>query len=164
MTSQPRSFFAFLRRETGSILVETVVVLPVLTILSIGVLEFGNVLWQRHQLQTGVRDAARYWSRCPNFTTDAVCEQIAENIAFFGRPDGDRSLHDLRVPGWYQAPGGANDHLTIDPATRPAEPDLDDVFRVTGAVDYQGSPVIGALGLSGAIKIQYYFEGRYLEW
>jgi len=67
----------------GALLTETLIVVPVITIFAVGILEFGNVFWQRHQVQVGVRDAARYWSRCRAAAPFNTCSpEIAQNLAF----------------------------------------------------------------------------------
>lgn len=161
--NRKRSIFrgAFRKDEKGSILVEALLLLPIITIFSIGVLEFGNVLWQRQQLQTGVRDAARYWSRCRPATADfaSVCSaDIARNIAFYGNPTG---TGNTRVPGWDQ-----NSQLTLTPASKsdfPAVPAQTDKVVVTGTVNYNGSPLVSVLNLS-LITIEYTHEERYMGW
>lgn len=128
--------------------------LPVITIFSVGMLEFGNVLWQRHQIQVGVRDAARYWSRCrPDFSDCSLAK--ARNIAFYGNPAGSGSL---RVPGWH----GAGD-LSVSPVTPPGAPTVSDIVTVTGSNDYIGSPLFSVLELS-VIEISYTHTERYLGW
>ncbi|MGC9370868.1 MAG: TadE/TadG family type IV pilus assembly protein [Paracoccaceae bacterium] len=148
--------------ERGSVLVEALLLLPVLTIFTIGVLEFGNVLWQRHQVQTGVRDAARYWSRCqpahpsvsPPF--NSWCSvSIAQNIAFYGTPDGSGPP---RVPGWTDPAD-----LTISPVPQPSNPGPTDVVTVTGTLEYNGSPLFGVLNIS-ILEIEYSHSERYLGW
>ncbi|MBT8458711.1 MAG: pilus assembly protein, partial [Boseongicola sp.] len=52
------------KEQDGVVLVEALLALPILSLITFGILEFGNVMWQRQQLQVGVRDAARYWTRC----------------------------------------------------------------------------------------------------
>lgn len=148
----------FCRDEGGSVLAEALLLLPVLTIFSIGVLEFGNVLWQRHQVQTGVRDAARYWSRCQPLTPafQSWCSvSIARNIAFYGTRDGSGSP---RVPGWTDPAD-----LTIEPASQPANPAPSDLVTVTGTLDYRGSPLFGALNIP-IVTIEYTHSERYLGW
>mgnify|MGYP000604468180 CR=1 FL=1 len=152
----------FSQDENGSVLLEALLLLPVLTIFSIGVLEFGNVLWQRHQLQTGVRDAARYWSRCHadqptgNPPFNSWCsEAIARNIAFHGNPGG---TGPLRVPGWDEPA-----ELTIAPNPQPDHPTATDLVTVTGRVEYMGSPLFGALNIP-ILDIEYTHTERYLGW
>ncbi len=145
--------------QQGVILVEALVVAPVLIILTFGLLEFGNMLWQRMQLQTGVRDAARYWSRCANAISGVTCSQeIARNIAFYGQPTvGDFE----RVAGWNDA-----SELTITPATPPSPPGGSaaiSVVTVTGRTQYQGSPALGFI-LGTAPTIEYSYEMRFIGW
>jgi Flp pilus assembly protein TadG len=149
----------FAASDRGTVLTETIIAVPLLTILAIGMLEFGNMLWQRHQLQVGVRDAARYWARCrPTIDGTAFmpCSQnIARNLAFYGNPAG---TGPLRVPGWDNA-----SELTITPATPPATPTATSLVTATGNFPYQGSPLISVLGL-GTIRLSYTYTLRYNGW
>ena len=148
----------FLREEKGSILAEALIVIPVITIFAVGVMEFGNIFWQRLQLETGVRDAARYWSRCRPSSTEflSICDiTIARNIGFYGTPDGSGGL---RVPGWDD-----DSELSIDPAV-PSIPSSDDeIVTVTGEVAYQSSPLFGFLGIQ-PITLQFTYQQRYIGW
>ncbi|MGG7646072.1 TadE/TadG family type IV pilus assembly protein [Rhodovulum sp. YNF3179] len=146
-----RHFSWFRRSQRGSVLVETIVVLPVITIFSIGLLEFGTILWQRHQIQTGVRDAARYLSRC---TYDAAtCSKIAKNIAFYADPLGTAATPTPgeRVPGWNGSPAS---EFQVTPAT----PAIGDVITVYAQTAYRGSPLFSALGLEETIELEYYHQ------
>lgn len=148
----------FASDEKGAILTEALIVLPVMLLLTFAILEFGNMLWNRMQMQVGVRDAARYWSRCPaSFTT--CSETIAQNIAFYGHPAGS-SGGSLRVPGWNNA-----SQITITPATAsvPTSPTSTDIVRVTANMSYQGSPVLSAI-VSGTVTMRYTYETRFLGW
>ena len=92
-----RTRYASLKdNEDGVVLVEVLLALPFLTLLTIGILEFGNVFWQREKLATGLRDASRYLARCPVAAT-FDCEIVARNLAFYGTVDG---AGPLRVPNW----------------------------------------------------------------
>ncbi|MEN8834220.1 MAG: TadE family protein [Pacificibacter sp.] len=137
----------------GAVLVEALLVLPILTILTFGILEMGQLMWQRQQLQVGVRDAARYWSRCR--TSVAMCNDRARNIAFYGTPETGTAL---RVPGW-----NTELQLTISPNTLPNPPQRSDIVRVHGEVQYLGSPMFDAIFDSG-ITIQYSYTTRYIGW
>ena len=150
----------FIKNESGAVLVETIIVVPVLTILTFGILEFGNMMWQRQQLQVGVRDAARYWSRCKgntNFAGSSCTEARARNIAFYGNPSG---TGPLRVPGWDTAA-----ELVIQPAEAdlPAEPGATDIVTVQGSFTYQGSPVYDAV-FGSDNQIGYFVTMRYQGW
>lgn len=144
----------FVTSTQGAVLAEAMIVLPVVTIFAIGVLEFGSVFWQRQQLQTGVRDAARYWSRCrPDFSFCSIA--IARNIAFYGNPEGTGSP---RVPNWINAAD-----LVIAPATPPGAPSPDDLVVATGTLTYTGSPLISLLSLP-ILTITYQHTERYIGW
>lgn len=150
----------FASDRDGSVLVETLIAVPVVTALTVGVLEFGNIFWQRQLVQTGVRDAARYWSRCrpdtPQFR--ATCSaDIARNIAFRATPDGSGPL---RVPNWYR-----DADLVIEPAqdALPGAPGPDDLVVVTGRLIYASSPMFGLLGLE-PITFTYTHTERYIGW
>ncbi|MBE0454142.1 MAG: pilus assembly protein [Roseovarius sp.] len=153
----------FHKEQDGVVLVEALLIIPVLTILTFGILEFGNMMWQRQQLQVGVRDAARYWSRCRdtiNMQVTACNETVARNIAFYGNPGG---TGNLRVPGW--GPGTAGASLTFDPPKGSFEgtPGPEDIVRVAGAFNYIGSPVYDTI-LGGVITISWETEMRYIGW
>lgn len=140
-------------REDGYVLTETLFVIPILVVFSIGTLEFGNFLWQRQQVQTGVRDAARYWARCkPTFNACSITR--AQNIAVYGNPAG---TGQARVPGWTIS------DVTITPATPPAGPTAADVVTATASVDYANSPLYSALKI-GAMTINATHQQRYLGW
>lgn len=152
--------------ERGTVLAEALLVFPILTILSFGLLEFGNVLWEREQLQIGLRDAARYWSRCRadiGGTATTCSEEIARNIAFHGNPAG---TGPLRVPGWDDPA-----EITFEPAkaslpanaSLPADPaDMEKVV-VSGSVTYQGSPAFSIV-LADAVTISHRVEMRFIGW
>lgn len=145
-----KSIFSFLWENNGSILAEALIVIPVITIFAVGVVEFGNVFWQRHQLEVGVRDTARYWSRCTpsiNGIPNNCSTAKARNLAFYGNPSGTGAL---RVPGWDE-----DSELTIDIASN--------IVSASGTVDYNSSPLFGFLGIS-PITLQYTHQERYIGW
>lgn len=152
MLSQPGK--NLLRDQNGVVLVETLLAVPLLTLLTFGILEYGNMMWQRQQLQVGVRDAARYWSRCRPSFHDCSAE-TARNIAFYGNPAG---TGNPRVPGWDAAAD-----LTISPSSPTTTPSASDIVIVSGAVTYQGSPVFNAV-LDDPVTIGYWTTMRYLGW
>ena len=142
----------FARDQDGVVLVETLLAVPVLTILTFGILEIGNIMWQRQQLQVGVRDAARYWSRCRPDHID--CTGRAKNIAVFGKPVADGS-DAARVPGW-----------TVTGVTiKREEPVLGptDLVEVIGNTTYQGSPFYSAV-FGSLVTIGYSIQMRYIGW
>ncbi len=143
-----------LRDQNGVVLVETLLAVPLLTLLTFTILEFGNMMWQRQQLQVGVRDAARYWSRCRPSFHDCT-EAIARNIAFYGNPAGSGNP---RVPGW-----DAASELTITPDVPSTTPSASDIVIVRGTVTYQGSPLFDAI-LDEPVPIGYWTTMRYMGW
>lgn len=60
--------------ERGAVLLELSVVLPVLLLLGLGTLEFGNLFYQYHLMANAVRDAARYAAS----RNDDVCSGAAD--------------------------------------------------------------------------------------
>lgn len=144
----------FWRSDDGTILAEALLVIPVVTIFAVGILEFGNVFWQRQLLEVGVRDAARYWSRCnPVFATCSLA--TARNIAIYGNPEG---TGELRVPNWEGS--GA---ITILPSVQVTSPSAGDTVVVTGTMTYSPSPIFGFLQI-GNISISYTHQERYYGW
>lgn len=140
----------------GALLTETLIVVPVVTIFAVGILEFGNVFWQRHQVQVGVKDAARYWSRCRGVAPFDTCSQtIARNLAFFGNPAGTGAP---RIVGWTD-PGS----LVIEPVTPPINPDRDDLVTVSGTHTYVGSPLMRLIQID-AFDFSYSHNQRYIGW
>ncbi|OAN65279.1 hypothetical protein A8B83_05975 [Rhodobacteraceae bacterium EhC02] len=147
---------SFVSGTEAALLTETLIVVPVVTIFAVGILEFGNVFWQRHQVQVGVRDAARYWSRCRATAPFTTCTQdIARNLAFFGNPAGTGAP---RVPGWTDAAD-----LTITPATPPSNPGAADIVTATGSLTYTGSPLMRLIELEG-FTFTYTHNQRYMGW
>ena len=153
----------FQRSTRGAILVETLIVVPVVVIFAVALVEFGSLFWQRQQLQAGVRDAARYVSRCE--PTLANCtEDIARNVAFFGvtNPQPDTPL---RVRGWYK-----DDQLEItltsvnaDGEAVDAENEEDRLVTVSGNAVYTGSPLFGLLRIAN-IRFAYSHQERFIGW
>ena len=149
-------FSRFRGNQDGSILVEAIVVVPIITIFAVGVIEFGNVFWQRHQIESGVRDAARFWSRCRlGFMS---CDQsTAKNIAMYAVPVPTGSTPQ-RVPGWTDP-----NSMTITPVSTPASPNSGDIVTVTVSHQYQASPLFSMLGI-GSLTFQISHQQRYIGW
>ena len=154
-------FSRFVNSTRGAILVEALLVVPIVTIFAIGIIEFGNVFWERQQLQAGVRDAARYWARCHTWsevsgTNAQTCSiDTARNIAFYGKPFLDSGgTNYLRVPNWFRP-----EDLTITPET----PQSGNMVEAVGVVDYENSPLFRFLQI-GAIRMGYRYEQRYVGW
>ncbi len=150
-------FSRFRTSERGAILVETLIMVPVVTIFSVGLLEFGVMFWERQQMQAGVRDAVRYWSRCSSTAATAGACSItkARNIAFYGTPDGGTAL---RVPNWYRP-----EDLTLTPLNPPPLPADTDLAQANGRLLYSGSPLFSLLDLN-AVTIRYDYSMRFMGW
>jgi len=153
--------FRFRHSTRGAILVETIIVVPIVTIFALGVAEFGTLLWTRQQVQAGVRDAARYWSRCTPVAGVSICTlDKARRVAFYGMTDpptvGCQST-SLRLKGWC-----LDSQLTVTPATPSRTPGPTDVLTVTGTMTYSGSPVFRLV--SRPIVYTYTVEARYIGW
>lgn len=154
-------FSRFRTSERGAILVETLLVIPVITIFAIGVLEFGYVFWERQQMQAGVRDAARYWSRCSlsSFNASRCTVAKAREIAVnYYDPVSDAAF--LRINGWDGSVAAA---VTVTPSTPPANPATTDIVTVTGTLMHRSSPLFRLLNLN-PIPITYTYSTRYIGW
>lgn len=121
---------------TGAALVETTLLMPFLLMLSAGVFEFGNLLYQRLLLEGGVRDAARYAARCPQVAgaTFDCSDAKAKNVAVYGNPDG---VAPPRVTGWTTEASAQSCGVAI---TR--ETTANNFDPVEGTYDYRGGPTI----------------------
>ena len=86
------------RNDDGSALIEATLVVPVLMVLALGVYEFSWFFYRQQLISTGVRDAARYISRFPDFITcNSGVWPAAQNLATTGRiADGGTA----RINGW----------------------------------------------------------------
>lgn len=140
----------FARAEAGTAMTEALLAVPVLTLLAIAILEFGVLFLERQAVQTGVKDAARYLSRClPDSGRCTVA--VARNIAFFGTLDGTGAL---RLRGW-----SGDDALVLVSALPPT----DGILRLEGRFAHTGSPLIGVLNLP-ALSITYPHAERWSGW
>ncbi|MBP2237506.1 Flp pilus assembly protein TadG [Sinorhizobium kostiense] len=142
-------------KEEGAVLAEALVAVPFVTLFAAGILEFGNVMWERMQIDAGLRDAGRYLSRCrptsPTYT--ATCsEATAKTIAYYGTQTPAAGAA-LRVLGW--GPDLAD--ITVNPAG------ADGTFTISTAHQYVASPLFGWLGID-AITISVSHEERYMGW
>jgi hypothetical protein len=152
-----RKLRSFAGGTQGTLLTEALIVVPVVTIFAVGILEFGNVFWQRHQVQVAVRDVARYWARCRDTVPFDTCDlETAHNLAFYGKPIADPATDALRIPGWSDV-----DDLSIDRLPEASEDPT--LVRVTGTHTYTGSPLMRLLQIE-AFDFSYTHEQRYIGW
>jgi len=150
----------FFCETEATVLLETLIAVPVITVLAVGTLEFGNIFWQRQQLQIAVRDAARYWARCrppSDDFTPSCSANVARNIAFHGNPQGTGGL---RVPDWYDEEA----NLIIEPAVLPRDAQPTVIVRVVGTLKYKASPMILFALPTDRITVTYAHEERYIGW
>lgn len=142
--------------ESGVVMTEALLAVPFLTLFSVGVLEFGAVLWQREQIETGLRDAARYVARCRTSSGDPAipgsCLTVARNLAYRATVDGSG---DLRVSNWT---AGTSDIIFTYPA-------LAGETGVTATTTHQliNSPLFGMLDID-AMTITMSHTQRRLGW
>jgi Flp pilus assembly protein TadG len=142
-----------LREQSGAVLVEAMIVIPFVTLFSVGILEFGNMFWQKEQIEVGLRDAARYVARCQtDVSFAAACnETAARSIAFYGTATpGDSD--GLRVTGWGPDEG---DIVFTEP--------VEGVIRASTSHVYTNSPLFAWLDLD-AITIAAHHDERYIGW
>lgn len=150
---------AFWRAEDGVAMTEALVVFPFLTFMAAGVLEFGSIFWQRQQIETGLRDAARYLARCrttTNFHTVAECEAAARNLAYYGNVAG---TPPLRVPTWNT--GVTFTYIVEDPPVPPPRVTV----RAQTSHTFIQSPIIGWLGIGNdGISITTRQDQKVIGW
>ena len=83
------------RNSEGSALIEGAIIVPVLSVIVLGVFEFSWLIDQQHLISTGIDDAARYIARSAN-PNDLATQRAAKNLATTGAIDGNTA----RVRGW----------------------------------------------------------------
>lgn len=145
----------FRHSDDGAVLTEALVAIPFVTLFAAGILEFGNIFWERMQIDAGLRDAGRYLARCrpDSGTYDATCDTTtAKLIAFYGTQTPPANAA-LRVPGW----GPALTTITITPV------DANGTITIQTAHVYRSSPIFSWLGID-AITIRSSHQERYIGW
>lgn len=164
MIRRIRSLVERLHRDTrGAVLTEAIIVIPFVTLFSVGILEFGNMLWQKEQIETGLRDAARYLARCQpdselsDFDSDCT-EVLARLIAYYGTSSASATVP--RVTGWTPARSAIAFEYPMRNGHQVGGHKV--VVARTSHV-YSASPLFGWLDL-GAVTIQAYHEQRYVGW
>lgn len=144
-------------REDGAVLAEALIAVPFVTLFAVGILEFGNIFWQRMQIENGLRDAARYWARCYQGTGTfvRVCsEDVAKNLAYYGSASAPSGT-PLRVPGWSSDVAGEDITIT--------GPDANGTITFSTSHLYNSSPLFGWLGIA-QIHINSYQQEQYSGW
>lgn len=95
----PRQMISRLRNaardDSGATIIEMAVVVPVIMLIGLGVLEFGNFFYNYQLIQNGVRDAARFAASMP-YPPSAALPSEVQNLAVTGLPAGGTA----RVAWW----------------------------------------------------------------
>lgn len=143
-------FARFRKENEGGAMVEALLALPVLTMLAFGMLEFGSMFWQREQIETGLRDAARYMARCRH--ENDTCEATARNLAYYGSV---AAQPQPRVPNWVPA------ESPITFQERSGE--IQTVVTATTTHQLVNSPLFGFLGID-EITITSWHDQRVIGW
>jgi Flp pilus assembly protein TadG len=149
-----RSYLAgFFAEQRGVAMTEAIVAVPFLFFLAVGVLEFGALFWQREQIETGLRDAARYMARCRHVPT-TICETTALNLAYYGTSE-ITPLPPLRAPDW----NAANSLITF--TQTPIGTQV--IVEAETTHDLVNSPFLGLFGV-GPISITASHNQRVMGW
>ena len=82
-------FKKLIHDASGAALVEVSAVVPMVVLIGLGVVEFGNAIYSQHLIFDGVRDAARYVAGLPQADANGVSliannNTWAKNIAVWG--------------------------------------------------------------------------------
>jgi hypothetical protein len=143
----------------GAALVEFTLALPVMLSLGLGVIEFSRVLYQYHQIVTGVGDAARYLS---HISDPMGAQTAAKEIAVYGQVGGSTK----RVSWWNVADVTVTVRTIanpIDPGTGLRTyrgPDPISIVKVSTSATYTGLGFLAYLGMSAGIPLNAFQEDR----
>jgi Flp pilus assembly protein TadG len=159
----------FRREERGTALTETAIMMPFLLILSAGVFEFGNVIYQKLLIEAGLRDGARYLARCDvTFNTSIPsCEDFARNIAACGGTEACTTTSS-RVSGWGPGHIVIEYHVTDNPLDADGLPAYrgDATIRTVElrtTFNYTGTALLNFIGVPG-INLGAAHQERYIGW
>jgi Flp pilus assembly pilin Flp len=125
----------FLRREDGIAALEFAMVLPVLMLITVGMLDVGRAMYQAHALEKGIRAGAAYAAH-KTFPLSATVLGEVENIVKTGAPV---SGGDFLTTAWLQ-PGGS---VTIQTLEYSLDEVVIPVVRVNATVPFD--PIIPGL-------------------
>jgi hypothetical protein len=155
----PRRRIPSLRKdERGASLVEMTLVTPLVLALAAGMAEFGTVMYQHQLIETGVRDAARFLSRRPDPSADAVLGQrlAATGVVTTGGVNrvswwnvGDVSVSVVNI---------ANPLVSGERTYR--GPDPIRVVRVSTTATYPGVGLLRALAITTGLTVRFTHEER----
>ncbi len=150
-----RTKFKLLQNDlNGHAILELAVVLPVVLTIGLGAIEFGNMIYRKHLIINGVRDAARYASGlaydAANTTQTTNVSTATKNIATTGAISGGTN----RISWWtpssvtvaYTSIANGNTSCGSTRCYRP----IGDIATVTvsTSVAYQPLGFLGFLGLN----------------
>ena len=150
---------ALLKGDHGAALVEFTITLPVLLLFGLGIIEFSRVLYQYHQITTGVADAARYLSRVQDPAGSAT---VAKEIAVFGQVGGSAK----RVSWWNVADvtvttrdvANPRDSITQTRSYRGGDNIV--MVKVSTTATYTGAGLLQYLGFASGIPVTAFHEDR----
>jgi len=143
----------FFAEQGGVAMTEAIIAVPFLFIFAVGVLEFGALFWQREQIETGLRDAARYMARCRHDT--ATCEGTARNLAYYGTSGWAGDEPPPRTPDWNA------DNSAIDFTSEAVGAQV--IVTATTTHSLLNSPLIDAFPI-GTISITANHNQRVMGW
>ena len=145
--------------RNGSSLVELSILMPIVLTLGFGVFEFGNMLYQHHLVETGLKDAARYLAR----VRDPIAnQQIGKEIAVMGEVAGTNkrvsfwNISDVSVT--LSSIANPPDATTGERTYRGPDPIL--IVRVSTTATYNSMGFLSYLGLGNGITFSLYHEER----
>ena len=174
-----RRCIRFLRDRDGAAMVEMAAILPFLLALGCGVFEFGAFFYQYQQVESGVRDAARYMARVSDTSSASPCGTSgctspcdpgvlaakvnnAKDIAVMGSIGGATQ----RVSWFTEA------NVTVDYTTVIANPLISGyptyrgstggirIIKVSTASSYPGVGFLSFLGLGSALTVNLSHQER----
>lgn len=148
-----------LSNQRGSAVVEMGIVMPFLVVLGFGIFEFGNLLYQHHLIETGLKDAARYLARRPDPAAEAT---VGQELAVMGEIGGTTK----RVSWWNTSDVSVSIATVANPidATTGEKtyrgPDPISIVRVSTSATYNGIGFLQFLGVGNSISFNLYHEER----
>lgn len=143
MPTSSSSSSGLLRCRRGVAATEFALLLPLLTLLLVGIYEFGSYFAQANVLEKSLRAGAMFASRSDLPLSSAARTQI-ENIVKTGDPAGGQAV---RLSGW--SDGSAS--FTISTRTYAAGGEDVELIKVEASVPYQPlvPGLLSGLGFSG---------------
>ncbi len=135
------------RDADGTALVEAAILLPLLFMLIFGAMEFSWLISQRHRIEVGVAEAARYIAQSPN-PNDAMTQLGAKLLATTGDVEGGSPT----VRGW----SAENIKISYTTIGNPRAPSGESSFRggsILENVTVSTSLVLPSLGFFSVLRL-----------